>query len=208
MTEILLRQLLDNSILELAAVIFAIAYLVLAIREHIGCWAMALISTTLYLVIFIDVKLYMEAGLQLYYIAMAIYGWQQWQRGGDGTGVVITTWHPINHLVALALIAMLTFASSHLLSTYTDARLPVIDSFTTWSAIVTTYMVARKVLENWIYWFVIDAISIYLYLDRGLYFTSALFLLYLILVVAGFMTWMEHYRHRPSTPPGSLDTAP
>ena len=73
------HQLLQNSLLELAAVIFAVAYLVLAVRENSLCWYAAGISTLIFLFIFWDVKLYMESGLQIYYLAMAFYGWYQWR---------------------------------------------------------------------------------------------------------------------------------
>jgi nicotinamide mononucleotide transporter len=72
---------------------------------------------------------------------------------------------------------------------FSDAALPFLDSFTALSAIVATFMVARKILENWLYWFVIDTVSIGLYLDRELYFTAALFGLYLVLIVIGFRSW-------------------
>jgi nicotinamide mononucleotide transporter len=71
----------------------------------------------------------------------------------------------------------------------TDAAFPFVDSFTTVAAIVTTFMVARKVLENWIYWFVIDGISVFVYVARGLELTAALFVVYLVLIVVGFRRW-------------------
>jgi nicotinamide mononucleotide transporter len=76
-----------------------------------------------------------------------------------------------------------------LLTHFTEAAMPYLDSFTTWGAIVTTWMVARKILENWIYWFVIDSVSVYLYISRELYLTSGLFLLYLVLIVIGYRAW-------------------
>lgn len=195
MLETLLRQLLDNSALELTAVALAIAYLLLVVRENIACWYMAFASTSIYLMIFVDVRLYMEAALQVFYLAMAIYGWYEWRFGGQrGDGVRISRWRTSQHLAAAAGIAAATLVSTWLLATFTDARLPLLDSFTTWSAIVTTFMVARKVLENWIYWFIIDAVSIYLYIDRELYFTAALFALYLVIIIVGFSTWLRQYR--------------
>ena len=77
---------------------------------------------------------------------------------------------------------------------HTNAAFPYADSFTTVAAIVTTFMVARKVLENWGYWFVIDSISVYLYAARELYLTALLFVLYLILIVIGFRSWYRDYR--------------
>ena len=195
MLETALRQLLDSSALELAAVGLAIAYLVLVVREKIACWYMAFVSTAIYFFIFIDVRLYMEAGLQVFYLAMAVYGWYEWRFGGRrGSGVPISTWSPARHAISIGAIVVATGLSTWLLTAYTDAQLPLLDSFTTWGAIVTTFMVARKVLENWVYWFVIDAVSIYLYLDRELYFTAALFAVYLVIIGFGFSAWLRHYR--------------
>ena len=184
------EQFLRNSLLELTAVVFAIAYLVLAVRENILCWYAAGISTLIFLFIFWDVKLYMESGLQVYYLAMAVYGWYQWRLVNDNSeGLQVSMWSMRQHLIALLLIALLTFISGYLLNSGTDAQLPYLDSFTTWGSVVTTFMVARKVLENWIYWLVIDSVSIYLYIDRELYFTSMLFAVYIVIIFFGWFSW-------------------
>ena len=193
----LAEQLLQNSLLELIAVVFAIAYLVLAVRENSLCWYAAGISTLIFLFIFWDVKLYMESGLQTYYLAMAFYGWYQWRDANCETASLqVSKWSARQHLKALALIAILTFASGSLLNSGTDASLPYLDSFTTWASVVTTFMVARKVLENWIYWLVIDSVSIYLYIDRELYFTSLLFAIYIAIIFFGWFSWSKSYRQR------------
>ena len=81
----------------------------------------------------------------------------------------------------------------YLLSQNTSAAWPYVDSFTTFGAVVTTWMVTRKVLENWLYWLVVDAISIPLYLDRGLLLTAGLFAVYLVIVVFGYISWRQRY---------------
>jgi nicotinamide mononucleotide transporter len=188
-------QFLYNSLLELTAVVFAIAYLVLAVRENILCWFAAGISTLIFLVIFWDVNLYMESGLQIYYLAMAAFGWYQWRGASDtSANLQVSMWSMQQHLIALAIIALLTLISGYLLSTGTDAQLPYLDSFTTWASVVTTVMVVRKVLENWIYWLVIDTTSIYLYMDRELYFTSMLFIVYIVIIFFGWVSWSKSYQ--------------
>ena len=191
------HQLLQNSLLELAAVIFAVAYLVLAVRENSLCWYAAGISTLIFLFIFWDVKLYMESGLQIYYLGMAFYGWYQWRGANRETASLrVSKWRAKQHVIALALIATLTLISGSLLNSGTDANLPYLDSFTTWASVVTTFMVARKILENWFYWLVIDSVSIYLYLDRELYFTSLLFAIYIVMIFFGWFAWNRSYRQR------------
>jgi len=189
------EQLQRNSLLELTAVVFAIAYLVLAVRENTLCWFAAGVSTFIFLYIFWDVKLYMESGLQVYYLAMAVFGWYQWRRANDGsTSLQVSMWRMQQHLIALALIALLTFISGYLLNSGSDAQLPYLDSFTTWGSVVITYMVTRKILENWIYWLVIDSISIYLYIDRELYFTAMLFVVYIAITFFGWFSWSKKYQ--------------
>ncbi|MGB0450031.1 MAG: nicotinamide riboside transporter PnuC, partial [Porticoccaceae bacterium] len=91
-----------------------------------------------------------------------------------------------------------TSISGYLLVGNTDAKLPYIDSFTTWSSVVATWMVARKIIENWLYWLGIDVVSIFLYLERGLYQTAGLYTLYIILAVVGYILWTKKYREQNS----------
>ena len=91
---------------------------------------------------------------------------------------------------------MLSVSSGWLLARYTAAAAPYLDSFVTWSAVLTTGMVARKLLENWLYWFVIDAVTLALALRSGLYLTAALFTLYLVLVVIGWRAWFATWRRQ------------
>ena len=185
----------SNSLLltlaEGTAVILAVLYLLLAVRQHILCWLCWIISSCLYLYVMYEAGLYMESMLQIFYIIMGFYGWSQWNRSGDQGSFQVNRWSPLNHLIAMAVILMLTFASGQVLELYTEAAMPFVDALTTWGAVVTTYMVAKKLLENWIYWFVIDSISIYLFVSRELYFTAFLFLVYLFIIVIGYRSWRE-----------------
>ncbi len=173
------------------AVILAVLYLLLAVRQHILCWLCWIISSCLYLYVMYEAGLYMESMLQIFYIIMGFYGWSQWSRSHEQGSFQVNRWSPLHHLIALAVILILTFVSGQVLELYTEAAIPFIDALTTWGAVVTTYMVAKKLLENWIYWFVIDSISIYLFVSRELYFTAFLFLVYLFIIVIGYRSWRE-----------------
>ena len=182
---------------ELLAVALSIAYVVLAAREHIACWACALGATAIYTLLFWRVYLPMESALNAYYLVMALYGWQQWRRGAQSGPIKIHRWQARQHLAAAAVILLLTVFSALLLQRFLpSAALPWLDSFTTWASVVTTWMVARKVLENWLYWVVIDAVSIYLYLDRGMHLTALLFVAYVIIALVGWFTWKKHFENR------------
>jgi nicotinamide mononucleotide transporter len=192
---IIIEQVQQNSALELIAVLAALAYLILAVKENVLCWPAALVSTFIFLFVFWRVRLYMESALQVYYIAMAIYGWYEWTKAGPDNGTLpVSTWRKEQHIAALLLITLGTAATGYYLQTSTEARLPYLDSFTTWSSVITTYMVAKKILENWAYWLIIDSVSIYLYLDRELYFTALLFAIYIIIIFFGWFSWLKSYR--------------
>jgi nicotinamide mononucleotide transporter len=182
---------------EAVAMVLGITYLILAVRENLWCWYAAFASTLIYLFLFWDVNLLMESALQVYYLAMAVYGWWQWQHGAGSDGkLAISRWHWRRHLAAVLAIVAISAGSGLLLREYSSAALPFLDSFTTWGSVLTTWMVARKVLENWLYWLVIDSVSIYLYLDRELYLTAFLFLVYIVIAVFGFRQWLVHYRNQ------------
>lgn len=180
---------------EALAVTLGVAYLLLAVRESLWCWYAAFFSTAIYLWLFWQVQLPMESALQLYYLVMAVYGWYQWRHGGSQDSALgISTWRARQHLLAIACVLLASGVSGALLARYTEAALPYLDSFTTWGSILTTWMVARKVLENWVYWLVIDSASIWLYLERGLLMTAGLFAVYLVIVCFGWRQWLLHYR--------------
>jgi nicotinamide mononucleotide transporter len=193
------EQLLQDAVAsfswwEASAVALGIAYLLLAVRENLWCWYAAAASTAIFLFLFWDVSLLMESGLQAYYLVMAGYGWWQWQHGdANHQPLQISRWSARQHLIAISLVLMAAAVSGGLLAMNTDAALPYLDSFTTWGAVLTTWMVARKILENWLYWLVIDAVSIGLYLERGLYLTALLFMLYIVIACYGFWQWRQHY---------------
>ncbi|MDP6435852.1 MAG: nicotinamide riboside transporter PnuC [Gammaproteobacteria bacterium] len=173
---------------EVAAVVLAVIYLLLAIRQNVACWPAAIASAAIYTVLMFQTRLYMESVLQLFYIAMACYGWLNW-RSRDGEELPVTNWPLAFHAVPLLAMGILTIVTGSILQAYSNAAWPYLDSFTTWGAIITTWMVARKVLQNWHYWFVIDSLSVWLYLNRGLILTALLFVGYLFLIVIGLRQW-------------------
>lgn len=189
------------SVWEALAVVLGMIYLLLAVQENILCWYAAFFSTGISIYVFWDVQLLMESALQVYYLGMAVYGWRQWKYGNrEGAELPVSRWRLNTHLRVITAVLLVSVASGYLLAHNTDAAWPFLDSFTTWASVLTTWMVARKILENWIYWLVIDAVSIFLYLDRGLYLYSLLFMAYLVIVVFGFMQWNRHYRQQPLCP--------
>lgn len=180
--------------LELTAVLLAVGYLVLAIRQNIWCWYCAAASTAMYVYLFAGANLYMESLLNVFYFAMAVYGWLMWRGGKTDDGLPVSVWPLHVHAYAITVIVCLAAVSGYLLATFTDAAYPYIDSATTFAAIWATFLVARKVLENWWYWLVIDVLSVFIYWSRGLEATAFLFIVYVILIPIGLIAWTRSYR--------------
>ena len=178
--------------LEIFAVCSAILYLILAANEDVRCWYAALFSSILHMYIMYTAGLIMESFLQIFYICMAIYGWYIWSsKINVEQELKIRSWKIQYHFYTITIVTLLAIITGFFLEKYTQAALPFLDAFTTWGAIITTYMVAKKIIENWIYWFVIDSISIYLFISRELYLTSLLFFIYLIIIIFGYRSWMK-----------------
>lgn len=186
---------------ESMAVVCAVAYLLLALRENIACWYAAAISTLLYLIIFLKVQLVFESFLQLYYLCMAGYGFWCWRAGARHDQPLPIKTLPIRqHIAAVLLIALVSLLTGYIATQYTQAKLPYLDACTTMASIFATWLVARKVLENWLYWIVIDLASIYLYWDRALYPTVGLFTAYVVIAAFGWYSWRVQYFNRDSKP--------
>ena len=188
--------------LEAVAVAFGVLYLVLAIRQNIACWYAAFLSSVLSVALMFEARLYQESGLQVFYAAMAVYGWLQWRAGAAGPNRVtrelpISVWPLRAHAAAIG-GTLTASAAAGWVFTHTAAAYPYLDSFVTIASLVTTYMVAKKILENWVYWLVIDSLSLYVYVMRGLPLYAALFVVYLVLIVIGFARWQRDWRAQPA----------
>jgi len=180
---------------EIVAAILAIAYLILAMLQDIRCWVAWIISSLMYFFVMYSANLYMEALLQIFYIFIGLYGLYQWRFKADVKDALkITTWSVKNHLIVISALVFLTSLSGYILTVYTAAASPFIDAFTTWGAIAASYLVAKKILENWFYWFVIDFVSVFLFISRELYPTALLFIVYLVLVVIGYSAWRKSWQ--------------
>ena len=191
----LLDQATALSVIEAAAVILAVAYVVLAIRQNIWCWLCAAVSTAIFAWLFLGVRLYMEALLNVFYFGMAIYGWCSWHFGRrDDHDMPVVTWPRQVHAAAITVIFLLSLVTGYLFDSRTDAAFPYIDSLTSWGAVFATFLVARKVLENWWYWFAIDATMMFVFWAKELELTAALYVAYLIMIPIGLVSWTRSYR--------------
>lgn len=173
---------------EFAAVAFGVAYILLAIRERRGCWIAGGIGTAIYAAVFLDAGLPMQAALQLVYVAMSAYGWFAWRPTSAGTGSA-RSWPWLRHLAAAAAIGIATAISAPLAARSGFAAAPVADSLGTWASLFATWLLARRIVETWLWWIVIDAGLAVLFLQQGLWKSALLYLAYAFLAVAGWRSW-------------------
>ena len=182
--------------LELIAVLLAVLYLLLAVRQDIRCWIAGIISSLIYLFLMYQANLYMESVLQIFYVFMGIYGWSQWNLNtGKDKALKVSTWSLRRHVIVIFSILGFSFLAGNLLEAYTNAALPFFDSLTTFGALVATYMVAKKKLENWIYWIIADIIYIPLFIYKELYVTSFQYFIFLVLAISGYKEWKKLLRN-------------
>ena len=187
--------------LELVAMLLTLAYVIWAAVGSIWCWPAAFISTALYTYIFYDVLLLMESALNVYYLVMAVYGYWVWQKDASTNNeqgnltLIIVSWQLSFHVKACTVLTVISFILGYFMANYTPADFPYIDTFTTVFAVFATYLVTQKVLENWLYWLAIDAVSIYLYFAKDLMPTVVLFSIYIGVATFGYVKWQALYKH-------------
>ncbi|WP_017444629.1 nicotinamide riboside transporter PnuC [Gayadomonas joobiniege] len=190
----LLNELNNMTVLEITAVIFSLVYVFFAAKGKLACWPAAIVSSSIYCYIFWDVRLLMDSLLQVYYVAIAIYGWINWSSHRNSQDqLAISSRSLKSHLSACAFLLMTSLAIGFILASNTDASYPYLDSVTTLFAFYATFLAATRVLENWLYWLVIDSVSIYLYVNKGLELTALLFLFYSLFAAWGYFNWRNQY---------------
>ncbi|HTH78743.1 MAG TPA: nicotinamide riboside transporter PnuC [Ramlibacter sp.] len=185
-----------TSPLEIAAVVLALAMVFCNIREIHWGWPLATVSSLLYFVLFWQSRLYGDASLQVFFAVMGLWGWLQWLRGHreDGSALHVARLRPRGLALTLVASALLWPATGWFLKTYTDTDVPWWDAFTTALSIVGTFLVARKFIENWIVWIVVNVVSVGLFAYKGLWLTLGL---YVVFIVLSFVGWREWKRKLP-----------
>lgn len=193
------RELLQawraTSSLEVVALATGLAYAVLAVRRDRRCWLFGGCSSAVLAGLAAGSALPMQSALQLVYVALSVYGFLSWSaQPGAGARSVIGSWPARRHAAALALVAVLSLALAPLLEGLSDAAWPRLDTAATLASLLATWMVARVLLENWLYWIVIDAVLAFLYASQGLVLVALLYVIYLVIAVVGYASWLKASR--------------
>ena len=184
-----------GSTLEIAGTIFGFLAVYLTIKENIWCWFFGLIQVTIFVFIFYSSKLYSDMILHIIYIFLQIFGWYQWKYGGKNKSELQIT--KISHsalLIALTVIG--TSVLGYLMLTKTDASYPFPDAFTTTASLVAQYLMIKKKLGSWLFWIVVDIVAIGVYFYKDLYYTTGLYVAFLVMAIIGYFQWKKTYQNQ------------
>ena len=177
------------SLLEVGAVLCALAYMVLVAREHIACWFFAFVSTALFTVVFFEAALSFSMALNMYYMVMAGYGYWQWHQGTGRSAQAPLSVQPRPLSFHLWVIASGSIVSAALIWSSSATWINALDIIMSVFSVLTTVMVAHKVYENWFYWMVINAMAVVIYSASGLTMSAALFVVYIVFAIYGWREW-------------------
>jgi nicotinamide mononucleotide transporter len=180
--------------LELISFALAVATVLLNIRQNHWAWLFSIASSATYAVVFFDARLYGDSGLQLVFIAASVWGWWQWLRscsrpGAGATRLVVTRLDRAGWAWALAGWGAAFLALSWFLKTYTNTDVPHMDGFLTAGSLVGQLLLARKKVENWHIWLVVDVLYVGLYVYKDLHVTAVLYAVFVVLAARGLRAW-------------------
>lgn len=190
--------------LDIITAALGLAYILLEYRASVWMWAVGAVMQFLGIILYYQKGLYADCGMEFYYLGMTVYGYWMWRHkgmanneGAQQAGSDAPSAIPIRHIplrlalcwgaAAAALWALIWW----LLTTFTDSTVPVADAFTTALSLVGIWALAHKYLEQWFIWLAVDVVTCVLYWHKDLPFKSALYALYVVIAIAGFLRWRK-----------------
>ena len=190
--EVVIAYLQANWI-ELAGPVLSTIYLYLPIKQRVSLWIFGFLCSLLYVVVFFQSKFYADMSLQFYYLGVSAFGWISWKAGKpeNRKELPVKRTTPLSGAIILVIALVLYFLYYFILSEYTDSPLPKADAFTTALSIVATWMLARKMIEHWWLWIIVDSVSAGLYFYKALYPTAILFVIYTVMAIIGYRQWKK-----------------
>jgi nicotinamide mononucleotide transporter len=171
----------------------------LCVRKNVWNWPVGIANSLVFLVSFATVGLFADAGLQVVYVVLGVYGWVYWLRGGaNAHEAPVTRAGGLALVAALAFVAVATWAFASVLAAYFHSTVPLWDGLTTALSLAAQFLLSRKVLENWFFWIAADVVYVPLYFVKGLPLTALLYVIFLGMCVAGVVTWNRSLRAQPA----------
>ena len=179
-------------ILQVVGTTLGLLYLWLEYRANIWLWIVGAIMPMVHGVLYLQSGIYADAAMQLYYILAGLYGLMVWRRKPK-EGATLPIRHTPKQWIPslLSVYVVLHVVIYFILVEFTDSRVPIFDSMSTALSIVAMWMLSRKLVEQWLVWLVVDMISVGLYIYKGIPITGALYMLYCILAIAGYLRWRK-----------------
>jgi len=184
---------------ELGAALAGVAYILLAANASQWCWLFAFISTVIYTALFWEGQLPMQALLNFYYMGMAVYGYWLWRKHGNAEeSLPISSWTWSKQTRFIAIGTVISVAVTYYLKTNDYSQQPGLDAAITVFSVMNTWLMANKILQNWLFWVVIDAAAVVLYFKTGYYATMVLFVINTVLAAMGYLSWVKLYQKQSS----------
>jgi nicotinamide mononucleotide transporter len=178
-------------LIEIFAVLFGFVYVLLAILENRVCWIFGFFSSFIFLFIFYQSEIYMQALLQIFYCFVAVYGWLNW--GSQSNPLAITRIGILKSIFYFLFAASLFFVIYSLIRDLGIALIPI-DLFISILAITATYLASEKKIENWFFWIIVDLLTIYLLVSQGLFVSSLMYVIYFFMSVIGLLKWHKNLK--------------
>ncbi len=186
------------TLVEAIATFFGLICVWLTVKQNIWCWPTGIAQVTLYIFVFYDARLYSDMILHIIYVIINVYGWYHWLYGNKEkeelkvslVGNWIWMW--------LIICVIGTFTWGYVMANYTNAALPYYDSFITAASLIAQWLMARKIVESWWFWIVVDIVAVGVYFVKGLYITTGLYAVFLVMATMGYFEWRRAYRKEKS----------
>lgn len=192
----ILQYIVQHSV-EILGTILCLVYLYLSIKERIGLWIFGFLSSALYIIVFFESKFYADMSLQVYYLAVSVYGWLMWKRktgNSDSSDKLQASFLSTRQMIQyLASVIAVYFIYYLILKYATDSTIPIMDSLVGALSVVATWMLTRKKIENWLLWILADAVATALFAYKQLYPTAILYLIYTVMAFVGYYEWKKNY---------------
>lgn len=181
-----------NTSLEIIAVVLSLCYLFFLIREQLICWFFGIAASLFSIVLFYRTGLYSEAILYVYYVIIGVYGYSLWRKKLESNNrLKVSVISTQNHILLLTIAFSLAYFLGYIFDTYTNASNPYLDACTTIFSFLASYLEARKILSAWIFWLIINGLTLVLYAQESLYWYFLLTLVYFIFSVIGYRKWKK-----------------
>lgn len=184
-------QLSLNVILELLAVVTGLIYPYLAGKNKPICWLYAIISAVIYVYLNAAKQLYFFSSLQVMYVVMAVYGWREWKKENRNVSFRFLNMH---NIWIIGLGFLISVGLAYLAQIFTNQRMPYFDAINFIFALIASYMITQKIMESWLYLFVLNILSVYICFESKLYLSIVLYLFLTILSLNAFKDWLKEYK--------------